>query len=241
MVTKVLATSWVYFLSLLITANTCIQAIWMGFTKQINRQWTDKASRKWAERLLMAAKVKHRVVNPSDTQVIEGKPCIIMCNHSSMYDIPLGIVALQGSIRMLAKKELSKIPMLGQAMTAAEFPFIDRKNRKNALNDLKQVEQLMASGIVIWIAPEGTRSKSGQLGNFKKGGFITAIQTGATIIPMGIRGATNIQSKQTWEIKPKQTVEVHIGQAIDASQYSLDNKEALVEVTEKQIRRLIGG
>lgn len=241
MLTKVLSTWWVYSLSLLITANTCVQAIWMGVTKKINRQWTDKAVSLWAKRLLWAAKVNYRVFNPNNTQRSTSQPCIIMCNHSSIYDIPLAIAAMPDSIRMLAKKELSKIPMLGQAMTAAEFPFINRHDRKKALEDLSQVKQLMSSGITIWIAPEGTRSKDGKLGKFKKGGFITAIQTGATIIPMGICGANKIQSKQHWGINTKQTVEIHIGQAIDATQYQMDNKEALVEVTEKQIRHLIGG
>ena len=61
-------------------------------------------------------------------------------------------------------------------MTAAEFPFVDRKNRYQAIKDLAYAQQLMESGIVIWIAPEGTRSKDGKLAPFKKGAFITAIQ-----------------------------------------------------------------
>ncbi len=57
---------------------------------------------------------------------------------------------------------------MGFAMKAAEYPFINRKNRRQAIQDLDQVKQLLQSGIVMWLAPEGTRSKDGKLGPFKK-------------------------------------------------------------------------
>ena len=68
-----------------------------------------------------------------------------MSTHASHYDIPVSFVSLPGSIRMLAKKELFKIPLLGQAMAAAEFPSIDRSNRQNAVRDLDRARAMMAS------------------------------------------------------------------------------------------------
>ena len=63
----------------------------------------------------------------------DGRRYLILCSHSSHYDIPASFVALPGSIRMLAKKELFRIPFLGPAMRAAEFPSIDRHNRRQAV------------------------------------------------------------------------------------------------------------
>lgn len=163
-----------------------------------------------------------------------------MCNHSSVYDIPLGFKAFPNhSIRMLAKKELSKIPIMGKGMSAAEFPFVDRKNRTQAIKDLEYVRQLMESGILVWIAPEGTRSKNGKLAPFKKGAFVTAIHSKATIIPIGIRGAFDIIPAKTLQINLNQKAEIHIGAPIDASQYTIENKDELVEKTYQTIKELL--
>jgi len=129
---------------------------------------------------------------------------------------------------------------MGKAMAAAEFPFIDRKNKYQAIKDLAYAQQLMESGIIMWIAPEGTRSKDGKLGPFKKGGFITAIQSKATIIPIGIRGANNILPARTFNLHLKQKAEIHIGQPIDASQFTVDNKELLIQQTYEEIKELVG-
>jgi 1-acyl-sn-glycerol-3-phosphate acyltransferase len=164
-----------------------------------------------------------------------------MCNHTSLYDIPISYKAFSGySIRMLAKKEMFKIPVMGKGMQAAEFPFVDRKNRHQAIKDLAYAKQLMESGIIIWIAPEGTRSKDGRLKPFKKGAFITAIEAKAMIIPMGIRGAFSILPARSRQFNLDQTAEIHIGEPIDAAEYTLENKEELIQAVYQSISQLVG-
>jgi 1-acyl-sn-glycerol-3-phosphate acyltransferase len=236
-----LKTPWVLWNTMLCTAITSIRCIFKYFFSTITRQWTDKELHHWVDQLLNAVQVKYKVVNPLNVQPRLGKATIIMCNHSSAYDIPLAFKAFPNhSIRMLSKKELSRIPLMGKAMHAAEFPFVDRKNKYQAIKDLAYAQQLMESGIVVWIAPEGTRSKDGKLGAFKKGSFITAIQAKATIIPIGIRGANNILPARTFKFNLKQNAEIHIGKAIDASQFTLENKAALIQHTYETIKELIG-
>lgn len=236
-----LRTTWVICASLFYTAVTCTRCVCKYFFSTLTRSWTDKALHHLANQLLNEVQVEYKVVNPFNVQPQKGKATIIMCNHSSAYDIPLGFKAFPNhSIRMLSKKELAKVPLLGKAMAAAEFPFIDRKNKYQALQDLAYVQQLMASGIVMWVAPEGTRSKSGKLGSFKKGTFITAIQSQATIIPMGIRGAYNILPPHSLNFHLKQKAEIHIGKPIDAAQFTLGNKEKLIEETFAAMKKLVG-
>ena len=143
-------------------------------------------------------------------------------------------------MRMLAKKELSTMPFMGKGMVAAEFPFIDRKNRHQAIQDLVQAKKLMESGIIMWISPEGTRSKNGKLAAFKKGGFITAIESNATIIPIGIRGAFDILPAKTRRFNIHQKVEIHIGEPVDASQYRIDNKDELIDRVHREMKILVG-
>lgn len=234
-------TAWIIVMSCLYTANTCTRAALRGLFGTISRPWCDHALRLYVKRVLKLVGVTCTVVNPFKVQPVAGQPTIIMCNHSSLYDIPLSLFAFPShSLRMLAKKELGRIPLMGQGMVAAEFPFIDRQNRQQAKKDLEYVKTLLASGILMWIAPEGTRSKTGKLAPFKKGGFITAIQAGAVIIPMGIRGAHKILPARTHQFNLNQSVEVHIGQPIDASAFTLENKEALIEEVFESMKQLVG-
>jgi 1-acyl-sn-glycerol-3-phosphate acyltransferase len=227
--------------SVLATANTCSKAVIRRMLGNISRPWVDKTMQKWVDQVLKLVGVNVNVYNPTEAKPIKGKPTIIMCNHSSLYDIPISIKAFpNASIRMLSKKEISRVPIMAGGMHAAEFPFIDRKNRKQAIKDLEAVKKLMETGIVVWIAPEGTRSKDGKLAKFKKGGFIIAIESGATIIPIGIRGAFDILPARTKRFNINQQAEVHIGKAIDASEYSLENREELIEKTYQEMKKLVG-
>lgn len=235
-----LRTLWIIFVSALYTINTTGQSVLKRFFGTTNRAWVDATIQIWVKRILNLVKVQCKVVNPYNVKPEAGQATIIMCNHSSLYDIPLSMQAFPNySMRMLAKKELSKIPIMGKGMTAAEFPFIDRKNRRQAIKDLQAVQELLASGIVIWIAPEGTRSKDGKLAPFKKGAFITAIHAKATIIPIGIRGAFDILPARTCQFNLHQTAEVHIGKPIDASKFTLATKDELIDQVFIAIKNLV--
>lgn len=232
-------TVWIMLLTIIYTVNTCGGAIIKSFRGNMSRTWADEALQLWVARMLRLLKIRCQVFNPYNIKPVPGQPTIVMCNHSSLFDIPLSLYAFPNqSLRMLAKKELANIPIFGSGMNAAEFPTIDRKNRHQAIKDLEKVEHLLKTGIVMWIAPEGTRSKNGKLAPFKKGGFITAIKAKATIIPVGIRGANDILPAKTFQFNLNQSAEVHIGEPIDATNFTLENKDALIEVVFKSIKEL---
>lgn len=237
-----LHTLWIIIASLWYTLVTTTLSIVGHFFGISTRPWVDKRMHIWERHLLRLAGITCKVHNPHQTKPQPGQPTIVMCNHTSIYDIPISMHAFpHHSLRMLAKKELSRIPFLGKGMAAAEFLFIDRKNKRQAIKDLEAVKKLLESGIVMWIAPEGTRSTDGKLARFKKGPFITAISTKATIIPFGIRGAFNILPSGSLQLNYNQTAEVYFGQPIDASQYTLENKDALIERTYQSIKALAEG
>lgn len=241
MVNSQLKTLWIIALSTLYTAKTGLQAIIRGCLGRATRSWVDKAIQSWVHALLKLPDIQCTVFNPHHVTPQKGRAIMVMCNHSSMYDIPLSFLAFpHHSMRMLAKKELSRMPVLGQAMKTTEFLFIDRHNKQQAMHDLNAVKALMESGIIMWLAPEGTRSKTGKLGPFKKGGFITAIQANAIIIPIGIRGATQIMPTKTLRINTNQKAEIHIGKPIDARNFSLDTKELLIQEVRESMLKLVG-
>ena len=227
--------------SLYLIGWTCILAMFHAMRGTITRQWVDNRIQIWTKQMLRLWGITCKVINPGKVAPKKGVPTIIMCNHSSLFDIPLSFCAFpNASMRMLAKKELANLPIMGGGMRAADFPSIDRKNRKQAIKDLEVVQELLKSGIVMWLAPEGTRSDSGKLGKFKKGGFITAIQTGATIIPIGIRGASDIIPARTFRFYTHKTASVHVGEPVDASKYTLEDKDKLSDEVHASMKQLVG-
>jgi 1-acyl-sn-glycerol-3-phosphate acyltransferase len=89
---------------------------------------------------------------------------------------------------MIAKIELFSVPFFGRAMLEAGFIAIDRESRKAAMASLKKAKETMRSGVNVWIAPEGTRSRDGTLLPFKKGGFHLALDVGESVLPVTIQG-----------------------------------------------------
>lgn len=230
---------WIIFLSVLSIGNISVQAITRGLFGWVNRSWIDITMQQWAQRILTIFDITCVVHNPHHIAPQKGHPTIIMCNHSSLLDIPITYSAFPNvSLRMLAKKELFRIPLFGRAMRKTEFPSVDRKNRHQAIKDLATVADLLNSGIVMWIAPEGTRSGDNHVGPFKKGGFITAIQSKATIIPIGIRGAYDAIPARSLHITLGTKAEIHIGKPIDAAQFTLENKETLIHEVREAIKML---
>lgn len=228
---------WIYCRSLLTTCRTFFLIQRYGDIPDK----MDKICVDWATRMLNFIKLKHNVINPHNVQLEPGKHYVVMSSHSSLYDIPLAWMAFPKRLRMLGKKELFSMPFWGKAIKKASFISIDRSNTHSAIKSLEFAKQKMDEGFVYWVAPEGTRSRTGKLMPLKKGAFMLALQTQATIIPIGIRGAFDIVPPgKTYPITLNQTVEIHIGQPLDTSSYqNLDRskvmgiiRERLLEATE---------
>jgi 1-acyl-sn-glycerol-3-phosphate acyltransferase len=233
---------WIMIMSIYVTLKITLMVLYrVSFTGGYPRSWGDeKLLRWWAGKLLEFIRIHYTVSDPNHTAIEPGKRYIIMSNHRSLYDIPLIIMSLPGSIRMLTKKELFKVPLWGRGMAAGEFISIDRHNIEQAKIDLAKARAKMESGIVLWIAPEGTRSRTGRMGPFKKGGFIMAIESGATIIPVGIQGSQTVLPAKTWDFYLDQKVQVYIGAPIEASRYTLEQKDQLLAEVRSAIAKLCG-
>jgi 1-acyl-sn-glycerol-3-phosphate acyltransferase len=207
--------------------------------RKIPREILDKRLRWWAKRLIDFIKLKVTIHNPHQIAFENGKAYIVMCNHNSHYDIPLSLLSLPGSMRMLAKKELLQIPVWGRAMRLTDFVSIDRFNPRQALKDMKYAKRVMEKGTVLWIAPEGTRSVTGELQPFKPGGFRLAIECGATIIPLGIIGSNKVMAAKSFIVNKNGAVDIHVGKPIDASHYNKRQRDQLLKEVETEIRNLV--
>ena len=231
---------WIIIVTVTSTLWICLLVFYLRLTRTYNREYADSVLRWWSGVLLREVGASWEVSDTHNVTIKPGRPHIIMVNHRSYYDIPLSFVSLPGSIRMLTKKELFKIPIWGKGMKAAEFISIDRHNLEQALKDLDEAREIMQSGIVLWISPEGTRSRTGRLQGFKKGGFMLALQTGAVIIPVGIKGSETILPPDTFDFVLGRKIEVNIGEPVDASLYNFEQRDALMQNVWQTIEGLAG-
>src|SRR5262245_63722199 len=119
----------------------------------------------WSKHVLDNAKV-HLTVEGREHAGDGSEPLIVMSNHQSLFDIPVLFQAIPGKLRMVAKAELFRVPVWGRAMLAAGFIRIDRADHQQAVASLRAGSSMLAQGTRIWIAPEGTRSVTGELGPF---------------------------------------------------------------------------
>ena len=141
-------------------------------------------------------------VNLSGTENIEkGKGHIYVSNHLSYLDILVLFASIPDNIRMVYKKEISRIPIFGWAMLACGFISIDRTNIKSAVRSLEKGSQKIKKGLSVLIFPEGTRSEDGKTGEFKRGMFLLAEQSGADIIPVSISGTHDLLPRNSTKVK----------------------------------------
>ncbi|NTV81109.1 MAG: 1-acyl-sn-glycerol-3-phosphate acyltransferase [Candidatus Aminicenantes bacterium] len=123
-------------------------------------------------------------------------PYIFMPNHASFLDGPLVMLAIPGTARVILKKSILRVPILGQAMRYVGFVPVDRKGAEGGKMSIARAAALIRERAYSFlIFPEGTRSRDGSLQPFRRGGFFLALASGAAIVPVSIRG--------TFELMPK--------------------------------------
>jgi len=153
----------------------------------------------------------------------DGRPSIVMSNHTSLIDIPALMGAIPGSMRMVTKEELTKVPIWGPALIKSGFVPVRRGSKAVAVEQLGRAKEVLGKGVHVWIAPEGTRSRTGEVLPFKKGGFHLARSLGAPIVPAWIMGAADIMPPGRLRAAHDGTVMVRFGRPIESSEGAIDD------------------
>jgi 1-acyl-sn-glycerol-3-phosphate acyltransferase len=191
-----------------------------------------KVAQIWARWILRVSGVK--VTVRGLRHIDPERPTIYMANHQSLFDIPVLLGRLPVQFRWLAKAELFRIPVFGQAMRRCGYISIDRSDRKSAFESLARAARMIRDGVSVLIFPEGTRSRNHVVRSFKKGGFVLAVDSGVPVAPVITLGAHEIMPKGRLSITPGD-VTVEIRPPIDAGQYSRKTKDLLLERVRREI------
>ena len=190
----------------------------------------------WGRSLCRLAGVRVRVegreqIDPERTYIFAG-------NHVSQFDI----FAFQGffphDFRWIAKQELFRIPVFGQALHRIGNIPIDRSRGRQALKSLELAGKRIAAGSSVLIFPEGTRSPDGRLREFKTGAVLLALKAGVPVVPVGFNGSHEVLPKGRLLPRPGEIV-IRIGQPLATDHYRAGDKQALAGDLQASVQALL--
>ncbi len=159
---------------------------------------------------------------------------IILTNHQSAYDIFLVYGWIGVDIKWIMKKELKKVPGLGFGSEKVGHIFLDRSNSRAALESLNIAKKKLVNGTSVVIFPEGTRSKTGYPGVFKRGAFKLAFDLSLPILPVTLIDTRKILPPSSMNILPGK-VSMVIHKPISIEGYNEKNMNELMETVKDQI------
>jgi len=213
------------------TLRICVPTVIQSALGTLTTPTCDARLDSWSRAIVRFAKIDIEVEGLEHAPLEES--FVVMSNHQSHYDIPVLFQALRPRrLRMVAKKELFRLPIWRGAMRAAGFVEVNRENRVKAMRSLEGAREAIATGTSIWIAPEGTRSPDGELGSFKKGGFHMASGAGTRILPVSIDGTRRILPAKGTRVQNGERVRVVVHEPVSTAE-DADRKAAVALVRER--------
>jgi 1-acyl-sn-glycerol-3-phosphate acyltransferase len=155
--------------------------------------------------------------------------CVFMSNHQSFIDGPIAAMAIPRPVRIILKKSIFRIPVLGIGMRYVGFVPVDRKGAKGGQKSIRRAAEIMVEkGYSFLVFPEGTRSRDGRIQAFRRGGFFLALEGRAPIVPMTIKGSFEIMPKGQWHAK-KGEVRISFKEPIPVGGYTPETMGDLME------------
>ena len=163
-------------------------------------RWQHGCARIWSWLILMTSRISVHV--EGGEHVLAGRPTIYCSNHPSAMDIPIMFVHLPVQFRFLAKRELFRLPFLGWHLRRSGHIPVEREQPKAAMKSFEEAVKKIHAGSSVLLFPEGSRSRDGSLGPFKRGGFFLAVQAGVPIVPITLNGSREVLPPDTYHIRP---------------------------------------
>jgi 1-acyl-sn-glycerol-3-phosphate acyltransferase len=173
--------------------------------------------------------------------IVRDRAAVYAVNHTSNVEPPIVYAALSAlfpRIRILYKAELRKLPILVRAFDLAGFIPLERGNRDQSRPAIERAVDALRDGNSFLIFPEGTRSRTGELLPFKKGGFIMALKGQAAVVPVAISGARDAMKRGSLIIRPVR-VTVSFGTPIETAGLTMDERDVLIAQVRDAVAELL--
>ena len=172
-------------------------------------------------------------------QNIPEEACLYVGNHSSYFDIVTLGASIPGTTGFVAKDSLAKIPGLASWMRLIHCLFLDRSDIKKGLETIMTGVGYLKDGYCMCIYPEGTRSKTGQMGEFKGGALKMAQRAKAPVVPVAVTGSRDIfENNPGLQIKPAR-VQISFGQPFVITDLPAAERKFAADYTKDTIQNLL--
>lgn len=210
----------------IITTIICCTIIVILLPIAGNAKWGSYPAKAWARILTTFSLVRVKVHGAQN--IDPNSSYIFVANHQSLYDMPLVYGWLKNNFKWIIKKEFRKMPIMGKTCELMGHIFIDRTNPMRAKQSLDIAKQKLKQGnSSIFLFPEGTRTRNGQIGKFKRGAFTIARDLHLPIVPITINGAFNALPKGLNYITPG-SIEMIIHSPIDTTNLNDENLNEVI-------------
>ncbi len=183
--------------------------------------------RRWSKDNLWLSRARVQIEGLEN--IDHSNPQIFAANHSGLHDILSLSAHLPLQFRWVAKKSLFSVPFMGWHMRRAGYIAIDRDNPREAARSIIEAARIIRGGVNAIAFPEGTRSKTGALGNFHSGAFALALRTGVRLVPISLEGSYRVIMPKTLQVNPGVIIRIKIGEPIDLASYARSDKHRLME------------
>lgn len=170
-------------------------------------------------------------------RVDKGEGFCFVANHTSMLDIILMLGRLKARAGFVAKIELLFVPIINVMIAMTHSVFINRRNLRASINAIHKAGENIRNGHSMVIFPEGTRSKTGEIAQFKHGAFRMATESGACVVPVTVKGLRD-SFEDRKHVFQRRDCYMHVGDPVKAP--SADDRAAVAEFIsgiESQVRR----
>lgn len=156
-------------------------------------------------------------------------PCLFVSNHQAIFDGFLLIANINRLTGFIAKKEITKLPLVRSWLGAMHTIFIDRSNVREGMKAINEGAEKLKQGYSMIIFPEGTRSLKSEMAEFKKGSMKLAVKAGVPIVPVTVDGTYNVL--EVGNHVRGNTVKMMVHKPIFLENLSAEEKKDLAETT----------
>ncbi|MGM7635299.1 lysophospholipid acyltransferase family protein [Bacillus sp. Hm123] len=204
-----------------------------GLTVAERDQQAHQLPKRWARAVV---KSTGSTVDIKGQEHIPNGPALFICNHEGDFDVPALLGHIEKPFGFISKVEVKKVPVVRDWMDVIGCIYINRNDRRDAVKMLREGAGKLKAGHSLLIFPEGTRSLGGEMKPFKSGGFRIAKDANVPIVPVAIKGTSDMFEKNNRKKVTSGQIQIEILPAISFNIFEEYELKDVAEIVQEKIQ-----